>query len=189
MAAFKARTANAFGGVICVVVLVTACGSGTAAPQPPPAEIAGASSCPAAERQDLTFSGALTGHLSCSTSPAACATRNATPSLLVPLNARLGSRAVQLIFVFSFWREGMKQDQPGIYAAGKLGDGTEPGGGPYGATLDGDGHWETATPAGSMTLSTDDAGGASGAVDLKLTNGAKSVAVAGTWRCVRSAGA
>lgn len=36
-----------------------------------------------------------------------------------------------------------------------------------------------------MTLSTDDAAGASGALDIKLTLADKTVAVTGTWRCVR----
>jgi hypothetical protein len=36
-----------------------------------------------------------------------------------------------------------------------------------------------------MTLSTDDAAGASGTLDIKLMMGDKTVAVSGTWRCVR----
>jgi hypothetical protein len=101
----------------------------------------------------------------------------------VPLNGRVGSNAVQFLVVFNFWFQSMKQDQPGTYPAGKLGDAQDSS--PYGATLDGFGHWETQTPGGSMTLSTDDATGASGTLDIKLALGAKSFAVAGSWRCVR----
>ena len=77
----------------------------------------------------------------------------------------------------------MKHEQTGTYPAGRLGDAQDSS--PYGAALDGDGHWETPTPGGTMTLSTDNATGASGAVDIKLTMGDKIVAVAGSWRCVK----
>jgi hypothetical protein len=186
MARPNARTTGSLAEMMCVVALVTACGSSTAGSQPSPDQITGAASCPAAESLNLTFSGALTGHVSCSTSPALCSTTASTPSLTVPVNARLGSKAVQLLVAFRFFREGMKQDQPGTYGAGRLGE--EPTSRSYGVTLDGYGHWETPTPGGSMTLSTDDAAGASGTLDIKLTDGARTFAVAGSWRCVKPAG-
>ena len=152
-------------------------------PAPTADQVIGAAACPAAESQNLTFSGALTGHLACSTSAAKCSTAYATPSLTVPLNARLGSKDLQLLLAFIFWRVNMKHEQTGTYPAGRLGDAQDSS--PYGAALDGDGHWETPTPGGTMTLSTDNATGASGAVDIKLTMGDKIVAVAGSWRCVK----
>ena len=102
---------------------------------------------------------------------------------MVPLNGRLGTSDVQLLIAFLFWRESMKQDQTGTFPAGKLGDAQDSS--PYGATLDGDGHWETPTPGGTLTLSTDDATGATGTVDIKLASGTRTIAVAGSWRCVK----
>jgi hypothetical protein len=90
-----------------------------------------------------------------------------------------------LLIAFRFFRDNLTHDQPGTYAAGKLGDAQDSSS--YGATLDGDGHWETPTPGGSMTLSTDDATGASGNVDIKLTDGVKTLAVTGSWHCVKTA--
>ena len=101
----------------------------------------------------------------------------------MPLNARVGSTAVQLLIVYSFWQQGFKTNQPGTYAAGKLGDAADSTN--YGATLDGFGHWETPTPGGSMTLAADTAAAASGSVDIKLTSGNKTLAVAGSWHCVK----
>ena len=101
----------------------------------------------------------------------------------MPINAREGSSDVQLLIAFRFFLLGMTQDKPGTYAAGRLGDAQDSSA--YGATLDGNGHWETPTPGGSMTLSTDDANGATGTLDIKLALGNKTIAVAGSWRCVR----
>jgi hypothetical protein len=185
MTTSNVRTTRLVAGVICVLALVTACGSGTgtAQPQPSPDRITGGGSCPVAESQDLTFSGALTGHVACSTSTASCSTTASTPSLTLPLNERVGSQAVQLLIAFRFFRENLTTDRLGTYAAGRLGDAQDSSS--YGASLDGFGHWETPTPGGSMTLSTDDAKGASGTLDIKLALGAKTIAVAGSWRCVR----
>lgn len=177
------RTAGLLAGIVCIAALMTACGSSTPVSQPAAVLITGAVSCPAAENQDLTFSGALTGHVSCSTSRAACSTTSSTPSLTLPLDARIASNPAQLLVAFRFFRDGLTRDQTGTYAAGRLGDAQDSTS--YGASLDGYGHWETPTPGGTMTLSTDDAAGASGALDIKLTLGDKTVAVTGTWRCVR----
>jgi len=88
-----------------------------------------------------------------------------------------------LLIAFRFFRENLTREQPGTYVAGKLG--SEAGSSPYGASLDGFGHWETPTQGGSMILSTDDATGAAGTIDIKLTMGDKAVAVSGSWRCSR----
>ena len=183
MARSSARAAGLLSAMTCIAALVTACGSSTPVSAPAAAQITGAASCPAAENQNLTFSGALTGHVSCSTSPAKCAVGPGTPSLIVPLNASIGANPAQLLIAFRFFLAGLQHDQPGTYAAGRLGDAQDSS--LYGATLDGGGHWETPTPGGTMTLSTDDAAGASGSLDIKLTLGDKTIAVAGTWRCVR----
>jgi len=179
----NARSIRLVFETICVLALVTACGSGTAQPQPTADQITGAASCPPAENQDLTFSGALTGHIACSTSRAKCSIATGTPSLLVPINGTRGSDSIQFLVAFRFFREGLQQDQTGTYAAGRLGDAQDSSS--YGASLDGFGHWETPTPGGSMTLSTDDASGASGTVDIKLALGDKTIAVAGSWHCLR----
>lgn len=169
--------------LLCVVALVMACGSSTATSSVSAVQVTGPASCAAAETQDLTFSGALTGHLSCSTSPVKCTTTTGTPSLVVPINALLGSKAIELLITFRFFRANLTKDQPGTYAAGKPGE--ESDSLDYGVTLDGDGHWETPTPGGSMTLSAEDAAGASGTIAVKLTDGLKTFDVAGSWRCVK----
>ena len=183
MARPNARTIGFIADMMCIVALATACGSSPAASQPSAGQITGAASCPAAETQNLTFSGALTGHVSCSTSTALCSIAGSTPSLTLPLNARVGSKAVQLLIAFRFFRENLTREQPGTYVAGKLG--SEADSSSYGASLDGFGHWETPTQGGSMILSTDDATGAAGTIDIKLTMGDKALAVAGSWRCSR----
>src|SRR5437879_2912578 len=118
----KSRSGSWLADMVCVVALVTACGPSTASPQPSADQITGAASCPPAESQNLTFSGAVRGHVSCSTAPAKCSTANGTPSLEVPLNARIGLTPVQFVVVFNFWVQSMKHDQPGTYPAGRLGD-------------------------------------------------------------------
>ena len=121
MASPTARNTGLLAAMMFVVALVTSCGSSTAAPQPSADQITGAASCPAAESQNLTFSGALTGHVSCSTSPALCSTRTATPSITVPLNALIGSKAVQLLVAFSFDQGGMSLLGANIHAAAAFG--------------------------------------------------------------------
>jgi hypothetical protein len=170
---------------ICASVLVSACASSTSVPQAVIERIAGAPKCPASETQDLSFTGAITGHLVCSSSPVACSTGASTPSLVVPISAHVGSSAVQPLIVFRFFRENLKTEQLGTYPAGRQGE--ESNSLSYGATLDGIGHWETPSPGGSMTLSTDDATGASGSVDIKLTDGKQTLAISGSWRCARAA--
>jgi hypothetical protein len=101
----------------------------------------------------------------------------------VPINGRIGSNAAQLLFVFRFFRDNLTHEQTGTYSAGRLGD--EQDSSSYGASLDGFGYWETPTPGGSMTLSTDDVNGAAGTVDIKLAMGGKTFAVVGSWHCVR----
>jgi hypothetical protein len=177
------RVAGLFIVIACTAALTSSCGGSTTAPTPSADQIIGATSCPPAESQNLTFSGALTGHLTCSVASAQCTTTASTPSLVVPINARIGSSAAQLLVVFRFFRENLTREQPGTYVAGKLGE--EADSSSYGASLDGFGHWETPTQGGSMILSTDDASGAAGTIDIKLTMGDKAIAVSGTWRCVR----
>ena len=177
------RVAGLFIVIACIAAVTSSCGGSTTAPTPSADQIIGATSCSPAESQNLTFSGALTGHLTCSVASAQCSTTASTPSLVVPINARIGSSAAQLLVVFRFFRENLTREQPGTYVAGKLGE--EADSGSYGALLDGFGHWETPTQGGSMILSTDDATGAAGTIDIKLTMGDKTLAVSGTWRCVR----
>ena len=185
MVGLTARTAACLALTVGIVALASSCGSSTTGSPAPSNQITGAASCPAAESQDLTFSGAVTGHLICATSQASCGTSAGTPSLTFPLNARLGSNSVQLLVAFRFFREHISHDQPGTYLAGKLGEGADSKS--FGVTLDGLGHWETPTPGGSMTLTAEDAAGASGALDVKLTDGTRTFALGGSWRCAKAA--
>jgi hypothetical protein len=165
-----------------VPLAVVACGSTPLAGTPAANVITGGASCPADEKQDLSFTGAITGHISCSIGQASC-TKNAANTrsavgLDLPINARIGSTAVQFVF-------GWFNDKVGTYPAGKTG---EEGTSSQGATLDGFGHWITPDGAGTMVLAIDDAMGASGSLDIKLVSGAQSFGVKGTWRCLKPAG-
>jgi hypothetical protein len=171
------------GVAVCAALLLiaaAACGSGSAPTNAPQGAVTGGTGCPAAEAQDLTFTGEISGHVTCSTTSATCEHAWITPrppgGLSVPINARLGSKPIQLLIVFD-------KPEPGAYTAGLLGD---PGLSPQGATLDGLGHWNTPENGGSMSLSAD-ATSASGALDIKLTSGAKNTHVKGSWRCVKPA--
>ena len=176
--------ARALGGLVCVAaLLVVACSSSATTPKPAANVITGAQSCPADERQDLTFTGAITGHVACSIGRAEC-TKAATNSqgsigLALPLNAKVGPNAVQFWFGWIF-------DAVGTYSAGPPGD--EPSSARQGATLDGVGHWVSPDGAGTMTIAVDDAGGGSGSLALKLVSGAKTFSVQGTWACVKPPG-
>jgi hypothetical protein len=165
-------------------LLVVACGSTSMAATPAADVITGGASCPADEKQDLTFKGAITGHISCSTTSAACtkeaANGRSSAGVAAPINLRVGSTPVQLLFAFS-------DDKTETVSAGKLGD--DPTSTPDGATLDGLGHWETTTNGGgSMTIAADDATSASGSVDVNLSSEKGRFSVSGSWRCVKPAG-
>src|SRR5690242_5340612 len=128
--------------LVVAVLAMSACASGSTASATPINEIRGGSSCPAVEAQDLTFSGALTGHVKCSTTAATCTKaygiRQGSGGIAFPLNARVGSTAVQLLLVFS-------SESTGDFPAGPLGD-NEKSSTPQGATLDGIGHWGDPAP-------------------------------------------
>jgi len=165
-------------------LLMVACGSTSVAATPAANVIIGGASCPAAEKQDLTFKGAITGHVYCSTAAAACtkaaANSRYSAGLAEPINLRVGSMPVQLLIAFG-------DDKPETVAAGKLGD--DPTSTPNGATLDGIGHWETTTNGGgSMTIAADNATSASGSVDIHLASEKGRFSVNGSWRCVKPPG-
>ena len=147
----------------------------------PQAKLTGASSCVVAERQDISFSGAWSGHFVCSTSAAMCTKAQANAQgavgVAAPLNARMGAKPVQLLI-------GFLHEQTGTYQAGVLGD--EQGRDPQGVALDGLGHWNSTS--GSMSLDSDDASGAGGTIDVVLTSGTQTIHAKGTWRCVKPPG-
>lgn len=165
-----------------IPLLSVTCGSSPAASQSGPPVISGAASCPTAEKQDLTFSGDLTGHLSCATSQPVCGqARSLLPNgVSVDLNARIGGSPVQFLIAFG-------HGDPGTYSAGTLGD--EPMSSLDGATLDGVGHWNTAASGGTMTVTLHDGTAASGLIAITLTMASQTARVSGTWRCVTGAGA
>ena len=172
-------------GCLAVTLSGLSCGSSPTTQSSPAAnQISGGSGCSQAERQDLTFSGQVSGHVTCSTSAAAClktfGIRINEPGLSFPLNAQVASRPVQLLIVFG-------SQQLGELPAGPLGD-NEKSSTPQGVTLDGTGHWGTPTPpgGGTMSLAADDAAGASGSLHIKLTSGAHEIDVNGTWRCMKA---
>jgi hypothetical protein len=164
-------------GALGVLLLTAACGSTAPAARASTVAVVGATSCPADENQDLTFSGDLTGHLSCSTSKPVCGLARDYPGggVSVDLAARIGADAVQLLVAFG-------HGPLGTFPAGTLGDATSSSF--DGATLDGYGHWLTPPAAGTMTIAVHDSTGASGSIDVNLTMGGKSAHLSGTWRCL-----
>jgi len=167
-------------GLIAIVTMLVTAGCGSSAAPAASANanaITGAASCPAAERQDLTFTGDLAGHLECATSTPACGQAREN-GVSVDLNARLGAKPIQFLIAFG-------HGDPGSYPAGTLGD--ESTSSLDGATLDGDGHWLTPAQAGTMTVAAHDKQGASGSIDITLTLAAKTAHVRGTWQCLGAA--
>jgi hypothetical protein len=168
-----------------MLLMGSGCGNSTQAQAPASNAISGGQGCPAAEAQDLTFSGKFVGHLSCSTSAAMCtkgaANAKVSAGLAAAIDARVEATAVQLLIVFF-------DTKPGIYPGGRLGD--EPTSTSEGATLDGPGvgHWETHDGAGPMTLSVYDSASASGSLNVILSSGTETLRVSGTWRCVKPPG-
>ena len=166
---------------ILTLLLTAGCGSSAAPTASTNANaITGAASCPTAEQQDLTFTGDLTGHLQCATSTPACGqARNLLANgVSVDLDFRLGAKAIQFLIAFG-------HGDPGSYPAGTLGD--ESSSSLDGATLDGDGHWQTPVQAGTMTVAKHDKQGASGSIDITLKLAPKSAHVSGTWQCIGAA--
>jgi hypothetical protein len=168
--------------VALVPLLSVACGSSPAVSQSGPLVITGAASCPTTERQDLTFSGDLTGHLSCATSQPVCGqARSLLPNgVSVDLNARAGGSPVQFLIAFG-------HGDPGTYSAGLLGD--EQASSLDGATLDGIGHWNTPASGGTMTVTLHDGTTASGLIAITITMASRTAKVSGAWRCVTGTGA
>ena len=168
------------GFMFVAAVLCVACG-GPITPTNTASVITGAASCPADGKQDLTFSGKVTGHLSCSTMAVTCqkgiANAQASTGLAVPIYATVGGQAVFLIVMF--WTD----NGPGTYVAGPPGEGGKSN---QGVTLDGIGHWVSQT--GSIVTAVDDASSVSGTLDVQMTQGPDAIHVSGAWRCVKPAG-
>jgi hypothetical protein len=166
------------------VTLLMACGSSSAASTAKANVVTGAASCPADQRQDLVFSGYLTGHLTCSRAPALCvpAAGNLTGSLGLSalVAASVSGAPVQIVIAFA-----IDPVVAGSYTAGSIGD--EQTSSPTGITLDGIGHWQTRASDGTMTIGTFDASSAAGWVNARLEGGAhQSFTLRGAWRCVRT---
>ena len=168
-----------------VLIAVASCGTAsTSTVATAPNVIAGAASCVLAERQDLSFSGYLSGHVTCSRAPAQCIRANGNLGgdigLTDPIAARIGTSTVQLLVIFE-----IDPVQQGTYAAGSIGD--ESASSQTGVTLDGIGHWQTESGGGTMSITTYDPTSAAGAVSATLVSGARSFRVNGTWSCARAA--
>lgn len=177
-----------FGVLVCGLSGLS-CGTGAPTQSPPAAgQISGSASCASVERQDLVFSGRLTGHVTCSTTPAACVHAWQSPSppggLVAPVSAIAGTTPVQLTVALS-----IADYKVGTYVAGDPGEGASRTS-DYGVTLDGIGSWVSA-PGGSRVVSAVDSGSASGTVDVRLQlrlGGEGTIAVTGSWRCSKPAG-
>jgi hypothetical protein len=172
-----------FAGILSVAALLSvACGSTSVAATPTADAISGASGCPAAEKQDLRFSGRLAGAVTCSTVAALCARSEANGQgklgLTAPISAKAASQMVQLLLSLPVDKAGSYPVGPGGYSA------TTPGE----VTFDGIGHWDSLL-GGSIDVLTDDSDAATGTVSAQLrTEGdARTLAVSGSWRCLKPA--
>ena len=169
------------GALMFVALVGVGCG-GPNTPASTARVITGAASCPADEKQDLTFSGKIIGHVSCSTMAVTCqkgvANTQVSSGVAVPINANVGGQPVFLIVMF--WTD----NGPGTYVAGPPGEG---GTSNQGVTFDGIGHWVSQS-GGSIATAVDDASSVSGTLNVHMTQGADAIDVSGGWRCVKPAG-
>jgi hypothetical protein len=179
----------AFAGIVVLSLSAVSCGSPAATTQSPAPsnQVAGAASCAAAEGQDLVLSGQISGHITCSKSPATCVRAWTTPrppgGLIAPIDATSGSTPIHLTVVFS------GDYKPATYPSGDPGEGAAATSN-YGVTLDGAGSWVSAV-GGSVVMSAVDSTVASGTVEVKLhmrLGGTGNISVAGSWRCLIPAG-
>jgi hypothetical protein len=164
-------------------LLVAACGSTPATVMPATNLITGGASCPTAEKQDLAFSGRITGHVSCSTKAATCDYREvnlrAKLGLSVAVSALVGKQPVQLVMSLTV-------DKSGTYDVGPGGDTSTP---PGEVNLDGMGHWDSLA-GGSIVVSTDDPSGSAGTVkaQLRAQGDPQTLGVSRAWSCVKPPG-
>jgi hypothetical protein len=179
----------AVAGILVLGLSALGCGSPAATTQSPLPnnQVAGATGCSAAERQDLVLSGQLAGHITCSKASPACSHAWTTPrppgGLIAPVDAAAGSTPIHLTVVFS------GDYKPATYSSGDPGEGASATS-HYGVTLDGMGSWVSAV-GGSVVMSAVDSTSASGTVDVKLhlrLGGTGNISVAGSWRCLIPAG-
>lgn len=149
--------------------------------------VSGAAACPAGEQQALTFSGAMNGHVSCSTAAVACATVTAGIEkswLVVPVRIRVGSEKV-LLTMTVVGKDGNYQGGLGTFAIQGGGSAEGAAQSPATAALDGPslGHWDTVA-GGSVAVTASSAAGSAGTItaDLQGTGAAKAH-LSGDWRC------
>jgi hypothetical protein len=168
-----------------IAALLMACGSGSTTPAQAN-KVTGAASCTADQRQDLTFSGYLSGHITCAASSPTCV-RGTGPLLpFAGLASRLSIRTgdgkpVQILIIFQ-----IDPVDPGSYPAGPVGN--ESTSTPTGVTLDGIGHWTTQSGGGTIFIDRLTASGATGRLDVQLFREADTFTLRGTWRCAGSPG-
>ena len=174
----------AVAAVACAMLCASCSSVGSAVPVAAPG-ITGAHSCPGDQAQDLTLTGGLTGHLTCSTAPVPCHRIHgpASPGVQLLIQARSGSKPVTVRIAFG-------NDHLGTFQATPIGD--EPGLEQQGVTVTGIGTWSSTGGSGNLTIVVEQApslsqeGRVSGSVDVKLTDGAASAQVTGGWTCFKT---
>ena len=182
-------------GFLALTLLSMSCGSSPTTQSSPAAsaaanQISGSASCSAAERQDLVFSGQVSGHVTCSTTAATCVhawnASGAFPAggVISPVSAMVGKTPVQLTVILS-----VTDYVPGTYVSGDPGEGSSATSA-YGVGLDGIGSWVSAV-GGSVVVSAIDSGSISGSVAVQMhfrLGGTGNISISGSWRCVKPVG-
>ena len=176
--------ARALAAAVATLLLGSGCGTPTApsATASPSAHqvSAGPSNCQADSTQDITFAGAVTGHLACQSTPTNCLQPAPEPSkLIATIPVRVdGKPATLTVSVGGTY--GLPGHGPGTYQV--------PGG--IGA---GDPQFElqladmttwVSSPGGIVTVLTDDGARVRGTVEGGLT-GPSAMTIKGSWGCKR----
>jgi hypothetical protein len=169
---------------LAATLTIAACGSSSASSTTVQAHtVSGAASCSADQRQDLMFSGYVTGHLECPTASARCVKAagnlKSDIGMSAPISARVGETPVQIVVVFQ-----IDPVAAGSFDAGSVGD--EQTSSPTGVTLDGIGHWQTQAGGGTMSIDEVSPVGAAGKLDVTLVKAADRITLRGSWRCAGS---
>jgi len=167
-----------------LVLTLAGCGSGSQSAAPPvPISIAGPASCASDQAEDITFSGGLTGHVTCSTVQVPCHRIHgpASPGVKMAILASSGSRFPLIQILFG-------NDHLGTFAATAVGQ--SPGLNQQGVRVSGVGDWSS--PGGTLSVLVEEApslnaqGHVSGSLDVSLVSGSNSARITGSWSCFKT---
>ena len=175
---------------------LAACAASTAGGSPPnqaaKAEVTGGASCSGRQQQDLTFTGALSGHVRCATAAVTCASfggGGTSAGLVAPIRLKYKGQSL-LVTITVLGADGNYQvGQTGTFAVPGAVRGEGGAISPAGAGLDGPatGHWDSMA-GGSVVVASSGPSGSGGTLDLDLQgSGSTPAHLSGSWSCTAAA--